>query len=99
MPWPTSTTRNAPFLSSSRPRSADDGNAPRRGGDDWQIGDLRGEQGSRGSAGRAFAAIYRAFLGRANGPRAGWLLAGLEPSFVISRLREAAVAAPVGGAA
>jgi len=40
--------------------------------------------------GRAFGAIYVAFLGRTNGPRAGWLLAGLEPSFVLARLREAA---------
>ncbi len=39
--------------------------------------------------GRAFAALYAAFLGRSNGPRAGWLLAGLEPGFVLERLREA----------
>jgi lysyl-tRNA synthetase class I len=30
------------------------------------------------------------FLGRRNGPRAGWLLASLEPSFVAARLRAAA---------
>lgn len=41
-------------------------------------------------AGRAFGALYLAFLGRPNGPRAGWLLASLEPAFVIARLREAA---------
>jgi lysyl-tRNA synthetase class 1 len=41
-------------------------------------------------AGRAFGALYVAFLGRTNGPRAGWLLASLDPSFVIGRLREAA---------
>ncbi len=41
------------------------------------------------SAGRGFAAIYLSFLGRANGPRAGWLLAALERPFVIGRLREA----------
>ena len=41
-------------------------------------------------AGRAFAALYAAFLGRPNGPRAGWLLASLEPAFVVARLREAA---------
>jgi lysyl-tRNA synthetase class 1 len=46
----------------------------------------------------AFAALYLAFLGRPNGPRAGWLLASLDPDFVVGRLREAA-AAPVGGAA
>ena len=40
--------------------------------------------------GRSFAAIYIAFLGRPNGPRAGWLLASLEPQFVLRRLREAA---------
>ena len=34
---------------------------------------------------RAFEAIYQAFLGRTNGPRAGWLLAGLEPAFVAER--------------
>ena len=38
---------------------------------------------------RAFSALYLAFLGRPNGPRAGWLLAGLEPAFVVRRLREA----------
>jgi lysyl-tRNA synthetase, class I len=37
--------------------------------------------------GRAFAAIYAAFLGRPNGPRAGWLLASLDPAFVVERLR------------
>ncbi len=31
-----------------------------------------------------------AFLGRTNGPRAGWLLASLEPGFVVARLRAAA---------
>ena len=46
----------------------------------------------------AFAAIYLAFLGRTNGPRAGWLLASLDVGFVLERLREAS-AAPVGGAA
>jgi lysyl-tRNA synthetase class 1 len=43
-------------------------------------------------AGRAFAALYLAFLGRSSGPRAGWLLAALERDFVIGRLREAASA-------
>ena len=43
-------------------------------------------------AGRAFTAIYLAFLGRSSGPRAGWLLAALERDFVIGRLREAAAA-------
>ena len=42
-------------------------------------------------SGRAFDALYRAFLGRTNGPRAGWLLASLDPDFVVTRLREAAM--------
>ena len=46
----------------------------------------------------AFTAIYHAFLGRPNGPRAGWLLAGLEREFVLGRLREGA-GSRVGGAA
>ena len=41
-------------------------------------------------AGRAFAALYAVFLGRTNGPRAGWLLASLDPAFVAARLRDAA---------
>ena len=41
-------------------------------------------------AGGAFEAIYLAFLGRPNGPRAGWLLASLDRAFVLERLREAA---------
>jgi lysyl-tRNA synthetase class 1 len=44
------------------------------------------------SAGDAFRAVYLAFLGRANGPRAGWLLASLDPGFVAARLREVASA-------
>jgi len=38
---------------------------------------------------QAFRAIYLAFLGRDNGPRAGWLLASLEPDFVYARLWDA----------
>ncbi len=41
-------------------------------------------------AGRIFAALYLAFLGRPHGPRAGWLLASLERDFVVERLRAAA---------
>ena len=37
----------------------------------------------------AFEALYRTFLGRTNGPRAGWLLASLEPGFVRTRAWEA----------
>jgi lysyl-tRNA synthetase class 1 len=40
--------------------------------------------------GQAFAALYAAFLGRSNGPRAGWLLASLDRGFVATRLRQAA---------
>ncbi|HEY0443624.1 MAG TPA: lysine--tRNA ligase, partial [Candidatus Limnocylindrales bacterium] len=38
---------------------------------------------------RAFEAIYLAFLGRANGPRAGWLLASLDAEFVRDRAWQA----------
>jgi len=40
----------------------------------------------------AFQAIYRAFLGKNQGPRAGWFLAFLERTFVVTRLKEAAQA-------
>ena len=58
-------------------------------GDAWQalIFSVAAERGLPNA--RAFTAIYLAFLGRSNGPRAGWLLAGLEPGFVLDRLREA----------
>ena len=61
------------------------------GGDAWQarIFSVAATQGLPN--GRAFAALYLAFLGRSNGPRAGWLLASLESSFVLARLREAAL--------
>ncbi|MBP1705163.1 MAG: lysyl-tRNA synthetase, partial [Chloroflexi bacterium] len=61
-----------------------------RSGDDWQdlVFSVAAERGLPN--GRAFAAIYLAFLGRANGPRAGWLLASLPPGFVRERLRAAA---------
>jgi lysyl-tRNA synthetase, class I len=45
-------------------------------------------------AGRAFAALYAAFLGQTSGPRAGWLLASLDRDFVVARLRDAAAAVP-----
>jgi lysyl-tRNA synthetase class I len=41
-------------------------------------------------AGQVFEALYLAFLGQPHGPRAGWLLASLEPDFVVARLRAAA---------
>src|SRR5919198_4431 len=45
----------------------------------WQAGffETAAEVGLK--AGRAFRALYPAFLGRPNVPRAGWLLAKLEP--------------------
>jgi lysyl-tRNA synthetase, class I len=45
----------------------------------------------------AFNALYLAFLGRPNGPRAGWLLASLERDFVVGRLTEAGVTGATGG--
>jgi lysyl-tRNA synthetase class 1 len=72
--------------------------APPPSGDAWQTAIFDTATAAGLDARAAFAAIYLAFLGRMNGPRAGWLLASLEPGFVIDRLREAAQA-PVGGAA
>jgi len=72
--------------------------APPSGGDAWQAAIFAAAAGAGVASGRAFAALYRAFLGRTNGPRAGWLLAGLGSSFVIGRLRAAADSAPVVGA-
>ena len=59
-------------------------------GDAWQalIFSVAAETGL--AAGKAFGALYAAFLGRSNGPRAGWLLASLESGFVLERLRAAA---------
>ena len=57
--------------------------------------DLRGRRGTRRwPTGAPSTAIYLAFLGRPNGPRAGWLLAGLEPGFV---RRPAARGRPAAG--
>ncbi len=63
------------------------------GGDAWQDLIYRCGQRRGVSSRDAFAAVYAVFLGRANGPRAGWLLASLEPGFVAERLRAAAAAA------
>jgi lysyl-tRNA synthetase class 1 len=74
--------------------------APTASGDGWQDAIFRTATDVGLEPKTAFAAIYLAFLGRSNGPRAGWLLASLEPSFVIDRLREAAAnGAAIGGAA
>jgi len=58
-------------------------------GEQWQaaIFAVAADQGIDAKA--AFNALYLAFLGRPNGPRAGWLLASLERSFVTGRLRAA----------
>jgi lysyl-tRNA synthetase class 1 len=63
------------------------------GGDAWQSAIFSTAAGLGLPPGRAFAALYLAFLGRPNGPRAGWLLAGLDQAFVAARLRQAAAAA------
>jgi lysyl-tRNA synthetase class 1 len=69
------------------------------GGDAWQTAIFAAAAATDLPAGRAFAALYLTFLGRNNGPRAGWLLASLDPAFVIARLREAARAGAATGSA
>jgi lysyl-tRNA synthetase class 1 len=59
-------------------------------GEAWQAAIFETATEGGLKAGRAFRAIYLAFLGRPNGPRAGWLLAKLDGEFVVTRLREAA---------
>ena len=58
-------------------------------GEQWQaaIFAVAAEHGLDPKA--AFNALYLSFLGRPNGPRAGWLVASLERDFVIRRLTEA----------
>ena len=68
------------------------------GGDAWQTLIFASAGGQELPARRAFEAIYLAFLGRSNGPRAGWLLASLDAEFVLRRLDEAAEAAVAGAA-
>jgi lysyl-tRNA synthetase class 1 len=60
------------------------------GGEQWQALIFEVAKANDVRASDAFSAIYRVFLDRPNGPRAGWLLASLSPSFVIGRLRAAA---------
>jgi lysyl-tRNA synthetase class 1 len=71
------------------------GGAPGAGsdGETWQSAIFTTAAARELPAGRAFKALYVAFLGRSNGPRAGWLLASLDRSFVVERLREAAAGA------
>ncbi|MEK6721535.1 MAG: lysine--tRNA ligase [Chloroflexota bacterium] len=59
-------------------------------GEGWQEAIFRAAEARGLPAGRAFQALYVAFLGRQNGPRAGWLLASLDRAFVARRLAEAA---------
>jgi len=59
------------------------------GGQAWQALIFRVAGDAQMPAGRAFGALYVAFLGRPNGPRAGWLLASLDFEFVLARLKEA----------
>lgn len=59
-------------------------------GDAWQDLIFRTAQEHGVSSGDAFAALYAAFLGRANGPRAGWLLASLDRNVVVERLQAVA---------
>jgi lysyl-tRNA synthetase class 1 len=66
------------------------------GGDAWQSLIFASATRDALPARRAFEGIYLAFLGRANGPRAGWLLASLEPEFVLRRLDQAAGAVAAG---
>ena len=58
-------------------------------GEAWQELIFRKSKDLEMKAGEAFSALYRAFLDRTNGPRAGWLLASLDRAFVVNRLREA----------
>ncbi len=69
------------------------GDAP-SSGEQWQaaIFAVAAEAGIDAKA--AFIALYLSFLGRPNGPRAGWLLASLERDFVIRRLTEAGTGTP-----
>jgi lysyl-tRNA synthetase class 1 len=66
-------------------------------GEEWQnlLYTVAAHEGLFLPTGPAFQAIYSAFLGRPNGPRAGWLLATLHLPFVIDRLRAAAAAPEV----
>jgi lysyl-tRNA synthetase class 1 len=65
------------------------GSAPAESGDDWQSLIFEVARAEDVPARRAFEAIYLAFLGRPNGPRAGWLLASLDAGFVRDRAWQA----------
>ena len=61
-------------------------------GEQWQAAIFAVAEEHGVDAKAAFNALYLTFLGRPNGPRAGWLLASLERDFVIRRLTEAGAA-------
>jgi lysyl-tRNA synthetase class 1 len=61
-------------------------------GEQWQAAIFAVAEEHGLDAKAAFNALYFTFLGRPNGPRAGWLLAALERDFVIRRLTEAGAA-------
>ncbi len=63
--------------------------APPASGESWQALIFSTAKDAGLSAGDAFRAVYLAFLGRTNGPRAGWLVASLDAGFVTRRLGEA----------
>ncbi len=67
---------------------------PPADGEAWQALLFRVAADAGVGNGAAFRAVYLAFLGRANGPRAGWLLASLDRAFVLGRLRAAAMTDP-----
>jgi len=80
--------RQRRFLAMLADRAANDAPAS---GEAWQSLIFRtAVDAGMGTSRGAFEVLYTAFLGRMNGPRAGWLLASLDPVFVIGRLREAA---------
>ena len=64
------------------------GDAPATG-EQWQAAIFAVATDHGIDAKAAFNALYLAFLGRPNGPRAGWLLASLPRDFVVRRLHEA----------
>jgi lysyl-tRNA synthetase class 1 len=74
--------------------AAADGERP-ASGDGWQDLIFRTAKAVELASGHAFGALYLAFLGRPNGPRAGWLLASMEHHLVMRRLREVPPAAGV----
>jgi lysyl-tRNA synthetase, class I len=74
--------------------AAEGGRAP-TSGDAWQALIFSTATDAGLAPGQAFAALYLAFLGRSNGPRAGWLLASLDSAFIAERLLAAAAPPPL----